>query len=93
MTTATGDQSHCINTLIVTMHNMIIGGEDYSAGPYDVTFMAGEIQKEFTVLIIGDSLLEGNEEVEFSISNNLPDKISRGTNFQTRLTILDDDGK
>lgn len=71
---------------------MWLGDEDYSAGPYNVTFMMGELQKKFNVLIIDDSVLEGNENVEFIISENLPGRISRGT-FQTTLTILDDDGK
>lgn len=92
VTTATGDYPQCINTLIVIIC-MMLGGEDYSAGPYSITFMAGEMQKEFSVLINSDSLLEGNEKVEFSISGNLPDKISHGTDFQTTLTIVDDDGK
>ena len=55
--------------------------------------MAGEIQKKFNVMIINDSLLEENENLDFIISEHLPDKISHGNPYKTRLVILDDDGK
>ena len=78
----------------MTVYNYTLpGDEDYDVGPYNVTFMAGETQKEFNVMIINDSLLEENENLDFIISKHLPDKISRGNPYKTRLVILDDDGK
>ena len=78
----------------MTVYNYTLSGdEDYDVGPYNVTFMAGETQKKFNVMIINDSLLEENENLDFIISEHLPDKISHGNPYKTRLVILDDDGK
>lgn len=75
------------------IHNVTVG-EDYDAGPYEATFLAGETHKSVDIEIYNDHVLEGNENVNFVIQSEfLPKRISRGIPFKTRLNILDDDGK
>ncbi|MEG4636641.1 Ig-like domain-containing protein [Microcoleus sp. Aus8_D4] len=63
-------------------------GADYTAASGRLNFAIGETQKTFTVPIIDDSLVEGDETVNLSLS--LPSNgASLGTNSAAILTILD----
>ena len=63
-------------------------GGDYTAASGRLNFAIGETQKTFTVPIIDDSLVEGDETVNLSLS--LPSNgASLGTTSAAILTILD----
>ncbi|MCC3635911.1 MAG: tandem-95 repeat protein, partial [Microcoleus sp. PH2017_37_MFU_D_B] len=63
-------------------------GNDYTAASGRLNFAIGETQKTFTVPIIDDSLIEGDETVNLSLS--LPSNGAiLGTNSTAILTILD----
>ena len=73
---------------------IIKGNSDYGAGPYNVTFLAGETIVTFDIPIISDSILEGNEDFNLLIvQSSLPNRIIRGIPRLVTVTIVDDDGK
>ena len=67
-------------------------GVDYTATSGTLNFAAGDVQKTFTIVILPDTLVEGNETVLVQLSN------PQGAVFNTALlpssatlTIVDDD--
>ena len=67
---------------------------DYTSGPYNVTFPAGQTTATFDVPIIDDNILEGNEIFILTIDEtSLPISVTRGSPGQATVTIVDDDGK
>ena len=69
-------------------------GSDYNAGPYSVTFPAGETRRSFNVTITDDTVVEGNEKFFLSIDQSLlPSNVSIGNHSRTTVTILDNDCK
>lgn len=65
-------------------------GDDYQTVAGTLTFAAGELEKEITIPLIDDALVEGDEELEIELSNVsggiLPGPISSAT-----LTIRDNE--
>ena len=71
-----------------------IANDDYSPGPYEVTFMAGIINASFCVYILNDLTLEKDENFNLTINaSSLPNNVSVDDPDQARVTIIDDDGK
>jgi len=66
-----------------------IVGDDYSSGPYQVTFPAGETISSFNVAIIIDSIVEDNESFGLTIQLMLPDRVSATQPSRTAITIVD----
>lgn len=64
---------------------------DYAAGPYDVTFRAGNMNVQFNVPLVNDNIYEANED--FTLTILPPESILVGNNRQTAVTIVDDDGE
>ena len=67
---------------------------DYISGPYTVLFSAGQTHVSFSVAILDDIILEGNENFTliinpFTLSNN----VIVGNPGQAIVTIVDNDGK
>ena len=71
-------------------HN-ITGGEDYSSGPYNVTFTAGTTNSSFTISINDDDIFEDNESFALIIFS-LPNIITAGDPRQATVTIVDNEG-
>ena len=71
-------------------HN-IIGGDDYSSGPYNVTFTAGTTNSSFAISIRNDNTFEDNESFALTIAS-LPNIITVGNPHQATVTIVDDEG-
>lgn len=73
-----------------------ISEQDYTIqGPVNgnvmnFTFQPGELSKNFTVVVIDDSELEGNETLTFTLSN-LSSGLVEGAIVSTTLTIVDND--
>ena len=67
---------------------------DYSSGPYNVTFPAGETSVQFSVMIYNDNILEGNENFTLTINpSSLPSGVTVGDPSQATVTIVNDDSK
>ena len=67
-------------------------GIDFSSGPFDVTFSAGETFVIFNVPIIDDNTAEGFESFILSMDPSSPPIGVTVTNpNQTVVTIIDDD--
>ena len=71
-------------------HN-ITGGDDYSSGPYNVTFTAGTTNSSFTISISDDNTFEDNESFVLTITS-LPNIITAGEPLQATVTIVDNEG-
>ncbi|MEQ8837709.1 MAG: Calx-beta domain-containing protein, partial [Lacipirellulaceae bacterium] len=62
---------------------------DVATAGNTLTFMPGEITKTIDITINDDTVLEGNETLTVTLSN--PVGASLGSNFQTTVTIADND--
>jgi len=70
------------------------GGGDYTAGPYNVTFPAGQINVSLDITINNDNILEGNETFTIEIdSPSLPTGVTVGGTSQATVVIDNDDCK
>ena len=79
---------HIVNVLFAT------GGGDYTAGPYNVTFPAGQITVSAEITINDDNILEGNETFTIEIDlSSLPTSVTVGGTSQTTVVIDNDDCK
>ena len=64
---------------------------DYEIATGTVSFAAGEVSKTFTVLIVDDKFVEGNETIGLSLSNPKGSNVSLGSQSSATLTIVDND--
>ena len=64
---------------------------DYSGVPATLTFGAAETEKTITLTAIDDNLDEDSEKVKLGFGSTLPDRITKGTNGETDVTIRDND--
>ena len=71
-----------------TLDGDAIAGEDYQATSGTVSFAAGELSKTISVAVLGDSLVETNEQFFLNIS--APETISLD-NTEASATITNDD--
>ena len=72
----------------------LTGNDDYTPGPYTVTFPAGVTSATFDVPIISDNLLEGNENFVLVINDSsLPSLVIRGSPGAVTVNMVDDDSK
>ena len=93
---ATGDLTLISCTYVCTVFAFLLGGVDYSAGPYTVTFAAGTTDALFDVTISDDDVYRGNIYFNITINpSSLPNDVIVGNTDQTRVIILDahDDSK
>ena len=68
--------------------------EDYTSGPYSVTFTAGMTTALLSVPIKDDNVFENNELFRLIIdSTSLPNDVTLGNLRVSAMTIVDDDGK
>lgn len=66
---------------------------DYHAGPYNATFLAGQTSVSFDVTIIDDNILEKDEDFTLMFDMaSLPSTIT-AINNQITVSILNDDSK
>lgn len=73
---------------------ILVGGDDYGSGPYNVLFAAEETVAQFSVPITDDDLVEEEEKFSLDItSTSLPLNIKIGSPEKATVTIMDDDGK
>ena len=72
----------------------MIEGSDYGSGSYMVNFNAGVTRVSFNVSILDNNILENDETFILTIEHSsLPNNVDVGTPNETKITIVDDDGK
>ena len=70
------------------------GGIDYNSGPYTVTFPAGVTSVVIDISITDDDTSENEEDFTLIIdTSSLPTRVNTGRLVQSRVVIVDDDGK
>ena len=98
--TATGksmtSNKEYVHTLHVELSSHNTGGEDYTSGPYELTFIAGSAEAELKVDITDDDIAEGAEEFTAKLQippNTSPKCIVVGSQDTATISIIDDEGK
>ncbi len=73
-----------------TSNGTALAGVDYQSASGTLFFFENETTKTFTVTILDDSIFEGNETINLSLSSASP-SFSLGTPSSTVLTIIDNE--
>jgi len=89
--TRTGDVSGTVSVNYATSDGTAGQRSDYLATSGTLSFAAGETSKTFTISIIDDAYVEGNETINLSLSNPNPATTSIAAPVTVSLTILDND--
>ena len=80
--------------MFVRIFTFLLGGVNYSSGPYTVTFVAGTTNALFDVTISDDNVYRGNIYFNITINpSSLPNNVMVGDTGQARVIIVDDDSK
>jgi glucose/arabinose dehydrogenase len=88
--TRTGGSDGAVSVNYATSNGTATAGNDYTATSGTLQFAAGEVSKTFTVPIMNDTIVEGNETVIITLSNPTGGA-TLGNQTTGVLTILDDD--
>src|SRR4029077_9902940 len=86
----TGGTSGAVSVHYATSDGTATAGSDYTAASGTLTFADGEASKTFTVTILDDTAVEGNETVNLTLSGPTGGA-TLGTLASATLTIVDND--
>ena len=88
--TRTGGSNVPVTVAYATSNGTATAGSDYTASSGTLTFAVGETTKTFTVPILDDTLVEGNETVKLTLTSPTGGATLGGQSTAT-LTIVSDD--
>jgi len=88
--TRTGGSSGATSVIVTPSNGTAIAPGDYSNSAITVSFATGETIKTVTIPIVNDTLVEGNETLNLTLSNPTGGS-TLGTQKTATLTIQDDD--
>ena len=78
----------------VSARSNLMGGGDYTPGPYIFTIPAGHTSASFDISITDDGVVEDDKNFSLAITpESLPYLVSRGNPGVAIVTIVSDDGK
>src|SRR5262249_3656033 len=86
----TGGTSGAVSVHYATSDGTATAGSDYTPVSGTLTFADGEASKTFTVAVLDDSLVEGNETVTLTLSNPTGGA-TLGSPASVVFTIVDND--
>jgi len=86
--TLSAPSQNTVSVLLSTQDGTATGNVDFAAGSVLVTFVPGETSKQVTIILAGDTLVEGTEEFFVNLTNPVNATIADG---QGVCTIIDDD--
>ena len=76
------------------LNKSLVGIEDYIAGVYPATFIAGTTRALISITINDDNIFENNENFTLTINpSSLPSNVNVGDPSEAAVTIIDDDRK
>ena len=88
--TRTNGSSGAVSVNYATTNGTATAGSDYTAGVGTLNFADGETSKTFTVTILNDTVVEGNETFTIALSSPTGGAVL-GSPTTTTVTITDDD--
>jgi hypothetical protein len=85
-----GGSAGAVSVDYASTDNTALAGLDYTAASGTVSFADGETSQIFAVTILGDTLFEGDEDFDLTLSNPIGGA-GLGFQFTATATIIDDD--
>ena len=80
-------------SVIITVYTFT-GNKDYTSGPYNVTFQAGDFFAEFSISINDDNIKQNNKSFTLIIDpSSLPNYVSVGKPGNATVIVMDNDSK
>jgi len=92
----TGDTSGAATVNYTTLDESLGAGHASQTSDYEIalgtlTFAPGEASKTFSVLIVDDKIVEGNETIGLALSSPTGTNVTLGTPNTAEVTIIDND--